>query len=91
MNLSAHHELLGRSCPRCQRRTDRVARRWFERVLSLFMPVARYRCASPACGWEGLLMRRHHQRRHSTHPRGNDRPQRLEPARLHLGARAPRP
>jgi hypothetical protein len=69
MNAYGHQEPTGRSCPHCQRRTDRVARRWHDRVLSLFVPVERYRCVSAGCGWEGLLKRRH-------------RPQWLEPARM---------
>jgi len=57
-------EPTGRACPRCHRRTDRIARRWFDRCLGLFMPVLRYRCASAGCGWEGLLLR--HRRRRMT-------------------------
>jgi len=34
---------------------DRVRRRPVDRILSLFMPVARYRCWSYECKWEGLF------------------------------------
>ncbi len=91
MTPPSRQEFTGRSCPRCQRRTDRVARRWFDRFLSLFMPVVRYRCASAGCGWEGLLMRRHRLRRRTTRPAdASYRPQWLEPARLRAGGKPPR-
>jgi hypothetical protein len=44
-------------CPQCQGRLDRVPRGVFDRVLSLFVPLRRYRCRSARCGWEGLLRR----------------------------------
>lgn len=92
MTSSFSHEPTGRSCPRCQRRTDRVARRWFDRILSLFMPVVRYRCASPGCGWEGLLMRRHRLGRRTTRPPdASYRPQWLQPARLDSRGKTPGP
>jgi hypothetical protein len=88
MSASGHQEPTGRSCPRCQRRTDRVARRWYDRILSLFMPVVRYRCASAGCGWEGLLMRRHRVRLRAGRPADSSyRPQWLEAARL--GSKSP--
>lgn len=83
MNSLHRQEPTGRACPRCQRRTDRVARRWFDRFLSLFMPVVRYRCVSTGCGWEGLLMRRHRMRLRTERPADTTyHPQWLEPARL---------
>ena len=33
----------------------RVHRHFTDRCLNLFVPVARYRCAQAACGWEGLF------------------------------------
>jgi hypothetical protein len=36
---------------------DRVRRRLVDRILSLFMPVVRYRCWSYECKWEGLFDR----------------------------------
>jgi hypothetical protein len=41
------------ACPACgQPLLDRVHRRKFDRVVSLFRSVRRYRCF--ACSWEGL-------------------------------------
>ena len=40
----------------------RTARRLPDRVLSLLMPVKRYRCCAQGCGWEGLLLPRMHPR-----------------------------
>ncbi|MDP2004253.1 MAG: hypothetical protein Q8K45_01145 [Rubrivivax sp.] len=80
MKASHRQEMTGRSCPRCKRRADRMARGWFDRVLSLFMPIVRYRCASAECGWEGLLMRRH-RRRPEHHQPPAYRPQWLDAAR----------
>lgn len=33
----------------------RVPRHFGDRVVGLFVPLRRYRCASALCGWEGLL------------------------------------
>lgn len=46
------------TCPECGAAVDRIARRWLDRLLSLFTPVRRYRCRSMACGWEGQLRNR---------------------------------
>lgn len=82
-------EATGRACPRCHRRTDRVARRWFDRFISLFMPVVRYRCASAGCGWEGLLLRRHRRRPpDGGKPPGAYRPQWLESSRADKPSRS---
>ena len=42
-------------CPRCQASVFRVSRRVTDLLVSLFMPVRRYRCISMACNWEGNL------------------------------------
>ena len=42
-----------RSCPRCSSALFGVARRWPELLLSLFVPLRRYRCISLQCSWEG--------------------------------------
>ncbi len=44
-----------RSCPLCAGPTDRVARRWWQRLLSWWLPVRRFQCRSLACGWDGAL------------------------------------
>ncbi|MBK6469192.1 MAG: hypothetical protein IPF94_00290 [Betaproteobacteria bacterium] len=90
MIVSSHQEPTGRACPRCQRRTDRVSRRWFDRVLSVFMPMVRYRCASEGCGWEGLLMRRHEHQERVTRLDSSYRPQRPDPSRTPSAAKPPR-
>jgi len=36
----------------------RTTRSLLDRVLSLWMPVKRYRCVAPGCAWEGLLLSR---------------------------------
>jgi hypothetical protein len=90
MTGSSRQESTGRACPRCQCRTDRVSRRWFDRVLSMFMPVVRYRCSSASCGWEGLLMRRHELQERATRLDSSYRPQRLGPSRASAAARPPR-
>jgi hypothetical protein len=42
------------TCPRCGGGLHRVHRRWHDRVVSLFVPVRRYRCGDRTCGWSGL-------------------------------------
>jgi len=37
----------------------RIARRPFDRLLSLVRPVHRYQCIALECGWQGTLPRRH--------------------------------
>jgi hypothetical protein len=44
-------------CPRCGGEIIRIRRRLFDRFLSLFRPVRRFRCASPGCEWRGNLRR----------------------------------
>lgn len=51
--------LAGRTCPVCGGELYRRHRRWQDRVLSLLVPVARYRCKNRDCRWEGLRTRRH--------------------------------
>lgn len=43
------------TCPLCLTQMDRVHRHFADRCLSLFVPVARYRCAAAGCSWEGLF------------------------------------
>lgn len=88
MKAAPRAEFGGRSCPRCERRAERMARSWGDRVVSLFMPVVRYRCVSAGCGWQGLLLRRH--RRHTEFAADAYRPQWLEPSRMDGARRPPR-
>ena len=48
----------GVTCPRCQASVFRVSRRVVDMLLSVFMPVRRYRCISIECSWEGNLRAR---------------------------------
>lgn len=48
-------QLRCRACPACSARTERVARLFLDRLLSIVVPVRRYRCTSAACAWEGVL------------------------------------
>lgn len=50
------HELV---CPRCKGPIYRTHRRLVDRVISVIVPVRRYRCFSVRCQWEGNI----HQRR----------------------------
>jgi len=45
----------GRCCPRCQSAVFNVARRLPDLLVSLFVPLRRYRCISLQCAWEGNL------------------------------------
>ena len=45
------------SCPVCHGGIERIRRRWIDRVVSLVLPMQRYRCQSRGwgCEWEGNL------------------------------------
>lgn len=45
-------------CPRCGGLLRRIARRTFDRLLSVFVPQRRYDCLSYTCQWTGLLRHR---------------------------------
>ena len=46
-----------RGCPHCHTRVTRLRRlEWEKRLGVVFPDLRRYAC--PACGWEGLLMRK---------------------------------
>ena len=55
--LMTRPSLTRRQCPRCGGRLRRVHRRRADRLLSKYVPVARYRCASRECHWEGLRVK----------------------------------
>lgn len=46
------------TCPRCQGRAYRVPRRLVDRLISIFVPIRRYSCCSPRCGWVGNVRRK---------------------------------
>jgi hypothetical protein len=58
-----------RACPQCGLHLERVARRWFDRLLGWGRPGKRYRCAASACAWEGLLLSRARPQRRGDGPR----------------------
>lgn len=41
-------------CPRCSGEIHRVHRHLLDRLISLYVPVRRYRCANGSCRWQGL-------------------------------------
>ncbi len=43
----------GPTCPRCSAAVFRVSRRLIDVLISIFVPVRRFRCRSMNCGWEG--------------------------------------
>lgn len=45
----------GIACPRCGGSVERIRRRWTDRLISLVLPVRRYRCHALMCGWKGRL------------------------------------
>ena len=71
----------GRACPLCSGVTERVSRHFIDRLLSLFMPVSRYRCRSSSCTWEGALRPRSSQAPAKTPSPRRRRPM-LEASRL---------
>ncbi|MHB8423191.1 MAG: EAL domain-containing protein [Leptospirales bacterium] len=44
-----------RTCPRCDGPVYRIPRRDIDLLVSIFIPVRRYRCDSMDCGWEGTV------------------------------------
>ena len=48
-----------KACPRCQGEVVRIHRRRFDRLVSLFYPVWRYRCCNVNCCWEGNIHQKH--------------------------------
>ncbi len=57
VRLSQH--LAGRTCPVCGSDLRRRHRRWWDRVLSILVPVGRFRCKNEDCNWEGLRVQKH--------------------------------
>lgn len=50
--------LAGSTCPLCGGELRRCRRDWLDRLLSLLLPVAPYRCRNEECRWEGLRVQR---------------------------------
>ena len=47
-------------CPQCHGQIHRVHRRAGDRLISLYVPVRRYRCANDQCLWHGLRVSDNH-------------------------------
>ena len=43
------------ACPHCKGNTDRIPRSTLDFMVSVVVPVRRYRCLSIGCNWEGSL------------------------------------
>lgn len=43
------------ACPECGGQVTQVHRHVGDRIVALFLRVYRYRCANPACAWEGII------------------------------------
>jgi hypothetical protein len=57
VRLRLTQRLSGRTCPVCGGELRRSHRRWQDHLLSLLVPVARFRCRNEECRWEGLRAR----------------------------------
>jgi hypothetical protein len=44
-----------RTCPRCNSPVFSISRRFVDMLVSILMPIRRYRCNSMTCNWEGNL------------------------------------
>ena len=63
--VHASSNLSSRNCPRCACHLTRIHRRFIDRLLSLFLPVYRYRCDRLLCDWEGNIRVNHRPERHT--------------------------
>lgn len=52
-----------KTCPACGSELTRVPRRTLDRGVSLILPVHRYACKRPTCGWQGLRISRGKRRK----------------------------
>jgi hypothetical protein len=53
-------------CPRCSGDIHRVHRHLLDRLISLYVPVRRYRCTNGKCRWHGLRVGSSHSPPHMT-------------------------
>lgn len=68
--LLNHPSLAAISCPRCGGPIHRIHRKPLDRLISLYVPVRRYRCHNSACAWRGLRVGKHQASAHRAHPAG---------------------
>jgi hypothetical protein len=57
-------------CPKCGGPIHRIHRKPLDRLISLYVPVRRYRCHNSGCAWRGLRVGRHHVSAHRARPAG---------------------
>jgi len=55
--LTRSARLSTQRCPRCGSELSRIRRRPIDRVVNLYLPVARYRCRDGECAWHGQRVR----------------------------------
>lgn len=56
-----------RACPACGGELTRVPRHTVDRIAGVFLPVRRYACNNPRCGWQGLRISRGKRRKDHMH------------------------
>jgi hypothetical protein len=56
--LMTSPRLTTQKCPVCDGEVHRIRRRTRDRLLSVFVPVRRYRCRNRECNWQGLRVQR---------------------------------
>ncbi len=56
-----------KACPTCGSELTRVPRHTADRIVAVFLPVRRYACTNPACGWQGRRISRGKRRKDRTH------------------------
>ncbi len=55
--LQHNHRWIDLQCPRCQNDLSRIHRHCLDHLISLLVPVRRYRCNYPTCRWVGLRVK----------------------------------
>ncbi len=48
-------------CPNCAGYTQRIHRRYVDRLMSVVVPVKRYKCHDYHCGWKGNVRINRHK------------------------------
>ncbi len=58
--LMNNPSLAAAACPKCDGPIHRIHRKPLDRLISVYVPVRRYRCHQSECNWNGLRVGRHH-------------------------------
>ena len=62
-----------KACPQCGNELHRIHRARGDRLIGFFLPVRRYQCKNPDCGWSGLRINSSHRvRKLSTRPSNSE-------------------